>query len=134
MFCSMLLRCFFVLFVFFFSSRRRHTRWNCDWSSDVCSSDLVIALGKLGSRELNYSSDIDLIFIYSDEGETSGSGTRGQISNREYFAKLAEHLVKLVGSESGEGAAYRVDVRLRPHGRLGPLAMSIDDTARYYKE
>ncbi|MFL6375007.1 MAG: hypothetical protein ACJ73D_10095 [Pyrinomonadaceae bacterium] len=94
----------------------------------------IVALGKLGSRELNYSSDIDVIFLYSDEGETSGSGTRDRVSNREYFVKLAEYLVRLVGSESGEGAAYRVDLRLRPHGRLGPLAMTVADTARYYKD
>jgi glutamate-ammonia-ligase adenylyltransferase len=94
----------------------------------------IVALGKLGSGELNYSSDIDVIFLYSDEGETSGTGSRGKVSNREYFVKLAEYLVKLVGSESGEGAAYRVDLRLRPHGRLGPLALSVKDTARYYKD
>jgi len=94
----------------------------------------IVALGKLGSRELNYSSDIDVIFLYSDEGETSGTGSRGKVSNREYFVKLAEYLVKLIGSESGEGAAYRVDIRLRPHGRLGALAMSVADTARYYED
>src|SRR5687768_14521771 len=53
----------------------------------------VVALGKLGSRELNYSSDIDLIFLYSNEGKTSGRGTRGAVTNREYFVKLAEHIV-----------------------------------------
>lgn len=94
----------------------------------------VVALGKLGSRELNYSSDIDLIFLYSDEGETSGNGSRGKVTNREYFVKAAETLVKLVGSGTGEGAAYRVDLRLRPHGRLGALAMSVSDTVRYYRE
>ena len=94
----------------------------------------IVALGKLGSRELNYSSDIDVIFLYSDEGETSGSGSRGRVSNREYFVRLAEYIAKLIGSESGEGAAYRVDLRLRPHGRLGPLAMTVADTARYYKD
>lgn len=92
----------------------------------------IAALGKLGSRELNYSSDIDLIFIYSDEGETTG-GTRGAVTNREYFVKLAEHIVKLTGDRGGEGAAYRVDLRLRPHGRLGPLALSVADLNRYYK-
>jgi glutamine synthetase adenylyltransferase len=92
----------------------------------------VAALGKLGSRELNYSSDIDLLFIYSSDGSTSGSGTRGQVTNREYFVKLAEYLTKLVGHPSGEGAAYRVDLRLRPHGSLGPLAQSVDDMVRYY--
>lgn len=92
----------------------------------------IVALGKLGSRELNYSSDIDLVFIYSDEGETAG-GTRGAITNREYFTKLAEHIVKLTGEQAGEGAAYRVDLRLRPHGRLGPLALTVADMIRYYK-
>ena len=92
----------------------------------------VVALGKLGSRELNYSSDIDLIFLYSNEGKTSGRGTRGAVTNREYFVKLAEHIVKQIGDHSGEGGAYRVDLRLRPHGTLGALAMSVSDTARYY--
>ena len=85
----------------------------------------IAALGKLGSRELNYSSDIDLLFLYSDEGSTSGRGTRGAVTNREYFVKLAEFTAKLVASSSGEGAAYRVDLRLRPHGSLGALALSV---------
>jgi glutamate-ammonia-ligase adenylyltransferase len=92
----------------------------------------IVSLGKLGSRELNYSSDIDLLFIYSDEGTTAGVGTRDPITNREYFVKLGETITKLVGEQSGEGAAYRVDLRLRPHGRVGPLAMSLKDTVRYY--
>jgi [glutamine synthetase] adenylyltransferase / [glutamine synthetase]-adenylyl-L-tyrosine phosphorylase len=92
----------------------------------------IIALGKLGSYELNYASDIDLVFIYSDDGMTSGSGERGKISNREYFIKLAENITKLVGKPSGEGAAYRVDLRLRPHGRDGTLACSLDEALRYY--
>ncbi len=96
------------------------------------SSFCVIALGKLGSRELNYSSDIDLVFLYSDEGQTTG-GTRDGVTNREYFVKLAEYTIKLIGMHSVEGTAYRVDVRLRPHGTLGPLAASLPDTVRYYK-
>ncbi|HKS28971.1 MAG TPA: hypothetical protein VJS44_14185 [Pyrinomonadaceae bacterium] len=94
----------------------------------------VVALGKLGSFELNYASDIDLMFIYSDEGVTSGKGTRGEITNREYFVKLAEMVARLVGEQSGEGAAYRVDLRLRPHGRVGPLASSLEEAVRYYRE
>jgi len=97
--------------------------------ADVC----IVALGKLGSKELNYSSDIDLVFIYSAEGTTSGQGTRGVITNREYFIKLAESVIRLVGQQIGEGAAYRVDLRLRPHGRMGSLAMSVSDTIRYYQ-
>ena len=92
----------------------------------------VVSLGKLGSRELNYSSDIDLLFLYSAEGMTSSTGTREAVTNREYFSKLAESISRHVGSQTGEGAAYRVDLRLRPHGRVGPLAMSVDDTVRYY--
>lgn len=93
----------------------------------------IVALGKLGSRELNYASDIDLQFLYSNEGTTSGIGSRGSVTNREYFIKVAEFVVKLIGQQTGEGAAYRVDLRLRPHGSLGALAMSIDDTVRYHK-
>jgi glutamate-ammonia-ligase adenylyltransferase len=92
----------------------------------------VVALGKLGSCELNYASDIDLIFIYSDEGTTAGSIERGKLSNREYFIKLSETIAKLVGQPAGEGAAYRVDLRLRPHGRDGALACSLDEALKYY--
>ena len=98
-------------------------------NADFC----VVSLGKLGSLELNYSSDIDLLFLYSAEGETSGSGARGQISNREYFIKLAEHITRMISQQTGEGATYRVDLRLRPHGRVGPLALSAKDTIAYYK-
>jgi len=93
----------------------------------------VVSLGKLGSKELNYSSDIDLLFIYSADGKTSGKGSKGETTNREYFVKLAEFVAKLVGQPSGEGAAYRVDLRLRPHGRIGALALSVKDTIRYYQ-
>ncbi|HEX6046339.1 MAG TPA: hypothetical protein VFZ22_17730 [Pyrinomonadaceae bacterium] len=93
----------------------------------------VIALGKLGSMELNYASDIDLLFLYSDDGTTSGHGARGEVSNREYFVKLSETIAKLVGQSGGEGAAYRVDLRLRPHGRDGALACSLNEATRYYE-
>lgn len=99
----------------------------------VTSKFCITALGKLGSRELNYSSDIDLLFLYSAEGTTSGSGSRGAVTNREYFVKLAEYTTKLVGQQTGEGAAYRVDLRLRPHGSLGALTLSVDDTIRYFR-
>lgn len=97
-------------------------------TADFC----VIALGKLGSGELNYASDIDLVFIYSDDGTTAGSSERGKLSNREYFIKLSEAISKLVGHPAGEGAAYRVDLRLRPHGRDGALACSLDEALKYY--
>ncbi|MBS1792676.1 MAG: hypothetical protein JSS81_02410 [Acidobacteria bacterium] len=93
----------------------------------------VVSLGKLGSKELNYASDIDLLFLYSADGKTSGRGAKGEVTNREYFVKLAEFVTKLVGRQTGEGAAYRVDLRLRPHGRIGALALSVKDTVRYYR-
>ncbi|MGI8410039.1 MAG: glutamine-synthetase adenylyltransferase, partial [Pyrinomonadaceae bacterium] len=96
--------------------------------ADFC----VVSLGKLGSKELNYSSDIDLLFLYSAEGNTSGGGARGVITNREYFGRLAEYITKLVAGQAGEGAAFRVDLRLRPHGRVGALAISVKDAIRYY--
>ncbi len=96
--------------------------------SEVC----IVSLGKLGSRELNYSSDIDLLFIYSADGNTTGTGSREGVTNREYFVRFAETVTKLVGQQTGEGAAYRVDMRLRPHGRVGSLALSLKETVRYY--
>jgi len=93
----------------------------------------IVSLGKLGSKELNYSSDIDLLFLYSEEGATSGQGSKGAVTNREYYVKLAEFIAKIVGGQTGEGAAYRVDLRLRPHGRSGALALSVKDTIRYFQ-
>lgn len=93
----------------------------------------IVALGKLGSGELNYSSDIDLLFLYSKDGTTSGRGVRGAVTNREYFVKLAEFIIKLAGGQTGEGAAYRIDLRLRPNGRVGSLAISLDEAVNYYK-
>jgi [glutamine synthetase] adenylyltransferase / [glutamine synthetase]-adenylyl-L-tyrosine phosphorylase len=94
----------------------------------------IVAMGKLGSRELNYASDIDLIFLYSDEGTTASGGARGQVTNREYFVKLGESILRMVGEQRGEGAAYRIDVRLRPHGRVGTLANFLGEAVRYYEE
>lgn len=93
----------------------------------------VVALGKLGSRELNYASDIDLIFLFSHDGTTAAGGARGQVTNREYYVKVAENILRLVSEPTGEGAAYRVDVRLRPHGREGALVSSFDEAVSYYK-
>jgi len=100
----------------------------------IAAEFCVVALGKLGSGELNYSSDIDLIFMFSGDGTTAAGGARGQISNREYFVKLAERLLRLVGEPSGEGASYRIDARLRPHGREGPLANSLAEAVSYYRK
>ncbi len=94
----------------------------------------VVSLGKLGSHELNYASDIDLLFIYSNDGITSATGSRHAVTNREFFVKLAEQVAKIVGETKGEGAAYRVDLRLRPHGRVGALAVSLKEAINYYQK
>lgn len=93
----------------------------------------VMGLGKLGSFELNYASDIDLQFIFSEDGATTGTGSREALTNREYFVKLAAAVSQLVGQSTGEAAAYRVDLRLRPHGRDGALACSLTEAVRYYR-
>lgn len=92
----------------------------------------VIALGKLGGRELNFSSDIDLLFVYSEEGETSG-GEGGSVSNAEYFTKLGERVIKAISEPTEEGHVFRVDMRLRPYGRMGALAVNIDSCIDYYE-
>ncbi len=95
----------------------------------------VMAMGKLGGRELNFSSDIDLIFVYSDEGETSGADGSGlgRISNHYYFNELAEKLIAYIGAATDEGYFYRVDARLRPDGETGPLARSLAAYEIYYE-
>jgi [glutamine synthetase] adenylyltransferase / [glutamine synthetase]-adenylyl-L-tyrosine phosphorylase len=99
-------------------------------SAEFC----IVALGKLGSYELNYASDIDLLFLFSEAGMTAAGGSRGQVSNREYFVKVGERLLRLVSEQTGEGASYRIDMRLRPHGRDGALACSLDEAVRYYRQ
>jgi len=91
---------------------------------------LVLAMGKLGGRELNFSSDIDLIFAYADDGETEG-GRR--LSNHEFFLRLARQLVKLLDEITGDGFVFRVDTRLRPYGDSGPLVMNFNALEQYYQ-
>ncbi len=92
----------------------------------------VIALGKLGGRELNFSSDVDLLFAYAAEGETRGGGT--SLPHGEFFTRLARRLVRLLDLPTAEGIVFRVDLRLRPFGESGPLVMSFDALEHYYQE
>ena len=94
----------------------------------------IVALGKLGSRELNYASDIDLLFLYSSDGATGATGNQTAVTNREFFHKLAERTQKIVGQSTVEMPAYRVDLRLRPHGRVGALAVSLQEAVKYYEK
>lgn len=90
----------------------------------------VLGLGKLGGRELNFSSDIDLIFAYSEAGETDHPRP---ISNHEFFLKLARSLIGFLETSTADGYVFRVDMRLRPNGESGPLALSFDATEQYYQ-
>ena len=82
----------------------------------------VLAFGKLGGDELNYSSDIDLMFVYDHDGETVGR--RSGVTNSEFFARVVTEVVRLLSTHTDRGFAYRVDLRLRPEGNRGPLARS----------
>ena len=90
-------------------------------------------MGKLGGEELNYSSDIDVILVYGEDGETAG-GPGGRVSTGEYFTSLGRDLVTFLEAVTEEGAAFRVDLRLRPEGRVGPVALSLDGYRTYYAE
>ncbi len=91
---------------------------------------VVVGMGKLGGGELNVSSDIDLIFVYPEEGETRGEGTRC-VSNHEFFSAAGKRLIGLINQPTDEGYVFRVDMRLRPWGDPGPLAMSYDALEQY---
>src|SRR5438093_8029832 len=85
----------------------------------------IVGMGKLGARELNVSSDIDLIYVYDQAGETAGrSDGRGQISNHEYFAHQVKAVFSLIGDATEHGFVFRVDLALRPNGNSGPSACS----------
>lgn len=90
---------------------------------------VVLAMGKLGGSELNYSSDIDLIFLYEADGATDADRP---LANVEFFDRLARDIVKLLTEPTDLGAAYRVDLRLRPEGQRGPLARSLPSALQYY--
>jgi glutamate-ammonia-ligase adenylyltransferase len=89
---------------------------------------VVVGMGKLGGEELNVSSDIDLVFLYAEDGETSGPRT---MTNQEYFARLSRRLISAMSEYTSEGQVFRVDMRLRPYGESGPLAMSYDMLEEY---
>jgi [glutamine synthetase] adenylyltransferase / [glutamine synthetase]-adenylyl-L-tyrosine phosphorylase len=90
---------------------------------------LVLGMGKLGGRELNFSSDVDLVFLYPD-----GVELKADVAPETYFLKLAQHLIKLLDQRTEDGFAYRVDTRLRPFGTSGPLAVSFAAFEAYLVE
>lgn len=106
----------------------------------VDSGFAVIGMGKLGGRELNYSSDVDLIYVYSDDGLTTGPAEQGQralktargIPNEEYFERLARELTHALTDVTTEGTVFRVDLRLRAEGTVGQLSRSLKSYEQYY--
>ena len=90
---------------------------------------VVLGMGKLGARELNLSSDIDLIFAYPEAGQTDGPR---QLTNEQFFIRVCQRLVQALDSQTAEGFVFRVDTRLRPFGSVGPLAMSFNAMESYY--
>jgi len=91
---------------------------------------VVLGMGKLGGGELNFSSDIDLIFAYPEEGATR---RRGGLSNEEFFGQLVREVTALLAATTEEGFVFRVDTRLRPYGASGPAAMAFDRIEEYYQ-
>jgi glutamate-ammonia-ligase adenylyltransferase len=100
----------------------------------------VLGLGKLGGQELNYSSDVDVLFLHSDEGEVfkappaKKKAQRATMSNRQFFNKLAEAFIAEVSRVTPDGMLFRIDLRLRPEGDAGPLSRSLESYENYYTE
>ncbi len=117
-----------------------------DWLTQFCQSKwgtptshdgsiqplLVYGMGKLGGKELNFSSDIDLIFVYPHSGETQGC--RRSLDNQQFFTRLAQKLITSLHQHTADGFVYRVDMRLRPFGESGPLVLTFNAMEDYYQE
>jgi len=94
----------------------------------------VVGMGKLGARELNVSSDIDLIYLYDHAGETAGNAQgRSRLANQEYFARAVKRIYALVGDTTEHGFVFRVDLALRPNGNSGPSVVSLDALEEYFQ-
>ncbi|MCG5513369.1 bifunctional [glutamate--ammonia ligase]-adenylyl-L-tyrosine phosphorylase/[glutamate--ammonia-ligase] adenylyltransferase [Ectothiorhodospira shaposhnikovii] len=91
---------------------------------------VVLGMGKLGGHELNFSSDIDLIFAYPRPGQTDGERC---LDNQQFFIRLGQRLIKVLNEKTSDGFVFRVDMRLRPFGDTGPLVMSFDALEDYYE-
>ena len=117
-----------------------------DWLTDFCQQKwgtpknkqgetqplLVYGMGKLGGKELNFSSDIDLIFVYPESGETQGA--RRSLDNQQFFTRLGQKLITALNQKTVDGFVYRVDMRLRPFGESGPLVLTFSAMEDYYQE
>lgn len=107
------------------------------WGIPTCKAGkpqplLIYGMGKLGGKELNFSSDIDLIFVYPHSGETQGC--RRSLDNQQFFTRLAQKLIASLHQHTADGFVYRVDMRLRPFGESGPLVLTFSAMEDYYQE
>ncbi len=100
-------------------------------NSDAPPAFIILGMGKLGGGELNFSSDVDLVFLYSGTGETSGPRV---IDNGEYFNRLGREVIRLLDARNADGFVFRVDMRLRPFGDSGPLAVSLASLEDYLQQ
>ncbi|MDR3104118.1 MAG: bifunctional [glutamate--ammonia ligase]-adenylyl-L-tyrosine phosphorylase/[glutamate--ammonia-ligase] adenylyltransferase [Yokenella regensburgei] len=117
-----------------------------DWLYDACCREwgtpcsvegvpqplLILGMGKLGGGELNFSSDIDLIFAWPEHGSTRGG--RRELDNAQFFTRMGQRLIKVLDQPTQDGFVYRVDMRLRPFGDSGPLVLSFAALEDYYQE
>lgn len=114
-----------------------YQRCCADWGTP-CSPDgsamplLILGMGKLGGGELNFSSDIDLIFAYPENGVTQGG--RRELENAQFFTRLGQKIIRMLDHTTADGFVYRVDMRLRPFGDSGPLVFSFSALEDYYQE
>jgi len=113
-----------------FNYQKACQRWGTPTLADGRPFNIVVlGMGKLGAWELNYSSDIDLIFAYAEQGELNG---KQEISYGEFFTHICRSLIKMLDETTVDGFVFRTDVRLRPFGDSGPLIMTFDGMENYY--
>lgn len=93
---------------------------------------IVMGMGKLGGFELNFSSDIDLIFLYGYDGQTQGNAKGKRQSHAEFFTQITRRIIRILSEVTDEGFVFRVDTRLRPNGASGPLALSLGGLEKYF--
>ncbi|MGM0564470.1 MAG: bifunctional [glutamate--ammonia ligase]-adenylyl-L-tyrosine phosphorylase/[glutamate--ammonia-ligase] adenylyltransferase [Pseudomonadota bacterium] len=120
-----------IAFALNWSGERLQKRYGVPRDGDGREQQLIVyGMGKLGGGELNFSSDIDLIFFYPRKGETDGEKC---LDNHQYFIRLGQQVIKLLDDPTGDGFVYRVDMRLRPFGDAGALAVSFAGAENYYQ-
>ena len=100
---------------------------------DLPGRIVIVGMGKLGARELNYNSDLDLIFLYEPRPSPPDEQVRSDLAAQEIFAKLVQRLISILQVQTREGMVYKIDTRLRPSGRAGSLVSSVAAFARYHQ-